>query len=85
VPERERRIADFRLLFGDPTMREHKVTVPAGSVVIKHNDIVHRRCRSGEDGATDDGVAWRPMWTIGGWASHGRCCHSDAPRRILSG
>jgi hypothetical protein len=67
VPERERRIADFKLLFGDPTMHERKMTVPAGSIVIKHNDIVHRRCRSGEDGVTDEGVAWRPMWGLGGW------------------
>ena len=28
VPERERRIADFKLLFGDPTFREQKLTVP---------------------------------------------------------
>jgi hypothetical protein len=34
------------------------------SVVIKHNDIVHRRCRSGEDGVTDDGVDWRPMFGL---------------------
>ena len=30
VPERERRIADFKQLFGDPTFKEHKLTVPAG-------------------------------------------------------
>lgn len=35
------------------------------SVVIKHNDIVHRRCRAGEDGVTDDGVDWRPMFQFG--------------------
>eukprot|EP01052_Picozoa_sp_SAG31_P017053 SAG31_NODE_1152_length_9642_cov_4.124489_4_plen_201_part_00 len=100
IAERERRIADFKQLFGDPTFKEHKLTVPAGrcavealldrchhascwldygsarhlflsffdtcylliSVVIKHNDIVHRRCRSGENGITDDGVEWRPMF-----------------------
>lgn len=32
--------------------------------MIKHNDIVHRRCRSGEDGVTDDGVEWRPMFGL---------------------
>jgi hypothetical protein len=34
VPERERRIADFKQLFGDPTFKEHKLTVPAGRYAV---------------------------------------------------
>eukprot|EP01047_Picozoa_sp_COSAG01_P026575 COSAG01_NODE_1717_length_9398_cov_83.738574_4_plen_516_part_00 len=64
LAERESRIADFAALFGDPTLIERKLTVPAGSLVIKHQDIVHRRCRSGTDGVSDEGVTWRPMFGL---------------------
>ena len=33
-------------------------------MVVKHNDIVHRRCRSGEDGVTDSDVDWRSMFGL---------------------
>ena len=44
VPEREHRIrAGYSTLFGDPTLREHKLTVSAGSVVIKVRQRSFRR------------------------------------------
>ena len=71
APERDARISAGRPMLGDPKLLEQslheggevKLTVPAGSVVIKHNDLWHRVSRAGEDGISNEGVPWRPMFS----------------------
>jgi hypothetical protein len=52
---------------GDAHGRERRMTVPAGSVIIKHGDVVHRRSRAGTEGSVE-GVAYRPMFGLGGFS-----------------
>ena len=62
--DRDARVAAGLGMLGDPENAEDvKFTVPAGSVVIKHNDLWHRVSRSGTDGITNVGVPWRPMFS----------------------
>ena len=48
-----------------PKARDVHLTVKAGSVVVKHNDLWHRVSRSGVDGVSNEGVPWRPMFSGG--------------------
>jgi hypothetical protein len=70
-PEDVRRIEDARSLLGDPTLQEHKLLVPAGSMVLCHLDLFHRASRRRTTSAASSGekepVApppWRPMMGI---------------------
>jgi hypothetical protein len=56
----ERIVAGLRLL-GDPAAADVRLLVPAGSVVLKHNEIFHRVSRSGLDGRTNHDVPARFM------------------------
>ena len=58
-PEDRRRIADARILLGDDSLEERKLTVPAGSLVLCHHDLYHRGSR-----ALVDSAPWRPMFGI---------------------
>ncbi len=61
VPEREQRISAAVHMLGD-TAIEYKLCVPAGSVVIHHEDLFHRRARGGAPEGSGAGcVAFRPM------------------------
>lgn len=69
--ERDERISAGRAMLGDPKLLQRplhsggevKLTVPAGSVVIKHADIWHRVSRAGVDGVSKEGIPWRPMFS----------------------
>ena len=57
--DRDARIAAGLGMLGDPEhAQDFKLTVPAGTVVIKHNDLWHRVSRSGVDGRSNEGVPW---------------------------
>ena len=52
------RLSNAVELLGDPSLEEHKVCVPAGSVVICHIDLWHRASRRTAE------ADWRPMFAI---------------------
>ena len=56
---RQGRLDGGQALLGDGSIKERAMTVPAGSVVLKHDDIVHRRSRGAE------GAKYRPMFGLG--------------------
>ena len=60
LDSREGRLHDGQALLGDPAIEARAMTVPAGSIVLKHDDIVHRRCR-----AESEGTKYRPMFGLG--------------------
>ena len=57
--ERAARLGGGLALLGDKNVMERKMTVPAGSVVIIHDDMVHRRARAGDAVGEVDGVPYR--------------------------
>ena len=56
---RQGRLSGGQALLGDHSISERVMTVPAGSIVLKHDDIVHRRSRA------QDGSKYRPMFGLG--------------------
>lgn len=59
LPEQDAaRIANAVQLLGDSTLVEHKVTVPAGAIVICHIDLWHRASRRHPE------ADWRPMFAV---------------------
>lgn len=56
---RQRRLDEGQALLGDTSIQARSMTVRAGSIVLKHNDIVHRRSRA------QNGSNYRPMFGLG--------------------
>lgn len=87
--ERDARVSAGIGMLGDPkAVREGevKLTVPAGSIVVKHNDIFHRVARSGVDGISNEGVPWRPMFSgvfFRGSEPTAAACATSAPAIVL--
>ena len=71
--ERAARLEGGLALLGDKNVMERKMTVPAGSVVIIHDDMVHRRARAGDAVGEVDGVPYRRKEQTHSRFAHAAC------------